>query len=73
MKREFRHKYLPNYYGQDIFIKLHNLQQRDMSVEKYAVEFEQLMIKCDLNEPEEHTIAKFLKGLKIEIANIVQL
>lgn len=30
------------------------------------------MLMCDLNEPEENTIAQFLGGLKSVIANTVQ-
>ena len=54
-------------------MKLHNLKQREKSVEEYTMEFDYLMIKCDIVEPEEQTIARYLGGLKPEIGNVVQL
>ena len=44
-----------------------------MSVEEYTVEFDNLMIKVDLVESKEHTIARYLGGLKYEISNVVTL
>ena len=34
-----------------------------MNVEEYTIEFEKLLIKCDLQEPEEQTIVSDLGGL----------
>ncbi|KAK9227018.1 hypothetical protein WN943_012067 [Citrus x changshan-huyou] len=58
---------------QDIYLKFHNFRQKELSVEDYATEFDNLMMKCDLVEAEEHTIARYLGGLKPEIGNVVQL
>ncbi|PKU68079.1 hypothetical protein MA16_Dca027392 [Dendrobium catenatum] len=44
-----------------------------MTVEEYIIEFEQLSLKCNIAEPEEHTMARFLAGLHPAIANVVQL
>ena len=57
----------------DIFLKMHNLRQRDLSVEDCTAEFDQLMLKGEFEEPEEHTIARYLSGLNYEIANVVNL
>ncbi|PKU81761.1 RNA-directed DNA polymerase [Dendrobium catenatum] len=73
MKKELQRKYLSDYYRQDLFLKLHRLQQHQFSVEEYVAEFEQLALKCDLSEPVENTIARFLEGLQPAIANVVQL
>lgn len=43
-------QYLPAHYMQNVFLKRHYLQQR-----------EQLMLKCELTEPEENAIAKYLR------------
>ncbi|KAG6512700.1 hypothetical protein ZIOFF_030829 [Zingiber officinale] len=48
-------------------------QQEGRSVEQYTAEFEHLMLRCDIEEPEEQTIARYLGGLHSEISNIVQL
>jgi len=73
MKRELKRRFLPEDYKQESFLKLHNLKQREKSVEEYTMEFDYLMIKCDIVEPEEQTIARYLGGLKPEIRNVVQL
>ena len=44
-----------------------------MSVQDYIREFEFLMLKCDVLEPEEQTIAYFLGGLNKEIGDVIRL
>ena len=53
MKKELKRKYLPFHYCQDIFLKIQNLKQQNLTVEEYSAEFENLMIKGDLQEAEE--------------------
>ena len=72
MRRELTRKFLPHYY-QDNFIQLHNSRQKSMSVEEYTRDFEKLMMKCDIQEKEEQTISRYLGGLNIDIAHLVQL
>uniref|UniRef100_A0A2N9EKX8 CCHC-type domain-containing protein n=1 Tax=Fagus sylvatica TaxID=28930 RepID=A0A2N9EKX8_FAGSY len=73
MKRELKRKYLPDYYKQDAFMKFHNFKQRELSVEEYTVEFDHLMIRCDVVEKEEQMIACYLDGLRVEISDVVHL
>ena len=49
------------------------LRQGAYSVKDYVKEFEMLMIRCDLQEPQEQTIAWFISGFHKEIANAVEL
>ena len=42
-------------------------------MEEYSAEFENLMIKGDLQEAEEQSIARYLAGLRFEISKTVQL
>ena len=42
-------------------------------MEDYVAEFECLMMRCDIVEQEEQTIARFLGGLRYDICNVVQL
>ena len=51
---------------------IRNFKQKDLNVE-YTVKFDNLMLKGELVEPKEQTIARFLAGLKYEIAKVVQL
>ncbi|PKU63881.1 hypothetical protein MA16_Dca009865 [Dendrobium catenatum] len=73
MKKELQRKYIPDQYKQDLFLKFTQLQQQQTTVEEYIGEFEQVSIKCDVVEPEEHTVARFLGGLNPTISNVVQL
>lgn len=73
MRRELKKKFIPENYRQDCFLKFHNFKQSDVSVEEYIAEFDKLRMLCDIIEPEEQTIARYLGGLRSEIRNIVQL
>ena len=73
MKKELRKKFLPGHYRQYAFLKFHNFRQKDLSMEEYTTEFDHLKMRCDVSEPEEQTIARYLGGLRSEIANVVQL
>jgi len=73
MRRELSKKFLPSHYYQDNFIQLQNLRQKNLSVEEYTREFEKLMMKCDIHEREEQTIARYLGGLNTDVAHPVQL
>ena len=54
-------------------MRLQSLRQGGMSVEDYVQEFEILTIRCNVKEPQERMIARFLTGLKFEIASVVEL
>ncbi|KAL3503374.1 hypothetical protein ACH5RR_037823 [Cinchona calisaya] len=73
MKKALKKKFLPENYRQDVFLKCHSFKQNNLSVVDYTAEFEDLMLRCDIYEPEEQTIARYLGGLRIEICNVVQL
>nr|XP_025608056.1 uncharacterized protein LOC112701524 [Arachis hypogaea] len=73
MRGELKRKFLPEHYRQDTFIKFHKLRQKSLSVEEYTMDFEELLMKCDIQEPEEQTIACYLGGLNTEISDVVQL
>ena len=56
-----------------MYMKIHNLRQRDMSVGEYTIEFDSLMIKGDLREAEAKSITRYLGGLKYEIFDVIYL
>lgn len=60
-------------YRQEVFLKIRDFKQKDLSVVKYTVEFNNLMLKGKLVKLEEQTIARYLGGLKYKIAKVVQL
>ncbi|KAI9178430.1 hypothetical protein LWI28_026402 [Acer negundo] len=73
MKKELKRKYLPDNYRHDIFLKINNFRQRDLSVVEFNAEFDNLMLKGDVAELEEQSMAGYLGGLNYEISNVVQL
>lgn len=42
-----------------------------MSTKEYTMEFEHLMMICDIAESEEQTIADYLSELRVKIDNVV--
>ena len=73
MKTKLKARLLPSAYVRDSYAQLHNLTQDHMSVDEYTREFEKLLIKCDIQEPEEQTIVRYLGGLEPKYANVVEL
>ncbi|KAL3501893.1 hypothetical protein ACH5RR_036342 [Cinchona calisaya] len=62
MKKALTKKFLPENYRQDVFLKFHSFKQNNLSVVDYTAEFEGLMLRSDIYEPEEQTIARYLGG-----------
>lgn len=54
MRKALREKYLPSYYLQETITHFQNLKQGGRTVEEYAGEFEELMMKCEMREDEPH-------------------
>jgi polyribonucleotide nucleotidyltransferase len=72
MKREMRICFVPKHYRRDLFNKLQNLRQGSFSVEEYYKEMEKAMIRANVYEDEEQTIARFMAGLHRIIQRIVE-
>jgi len=73
MKVKLKARFLPPSYLQDNYSQLHNLVEGDMSVDEYTTESEKLLIKCDIQEPEEQTIVRYLRGFEPRYSNVVEL
>ncbi|GJW89313.1 multiprotein-bridging factor 1a [Tanacetum coccineum] len=73
MKRELRKKFLPDGYLQDAFLQLHDFTQQKLSVAEYTEQFDHFMLRCGIVEPEEQTIARYLRGLRKEIYDVLTL
>jgi len=73
MMSKFKARFLPLSYVQDSYSQLHNLTQGNMSIDEYTREFEKLLIKFDIQEPEEQTIVLYLGGLEPKYSNIIEL
>ncbi|XP_052173798.1 uncharacterized protein LOC127789074 [Diospyros lotus] len=73
IKTLIRRQFIPNHYFRDLYQKLQTLMQGSKSVEEYYKEIEVAMIRANVTEDREATMARFLNGLNREIANIVEL
>jgi len=67
MKRVLRERFVSSYYGRDLYNKLQRLIQGNKSVDEYYQEMEISLIRAQIEESQEATIARFLHGLNREI------
>jgi hypothetical protein len=72
MKREMRGRFVQKHYRRDLFDKLQNLRQENPSVEDYYREIEKAMIRANVYEDEEQSIAHFVSSLHRNIQRIVE-
>jgi hypothetical protein len=72
MKQEMGIRFVSKHYRRDLFDKLQNLRQGSFSVEEYYKEMEKAMIRANVYEDEEQTIACFMAGLHRNIQRIVE-
>ncbi|XP_042465802.1 uncharacterized protein LOC122048277 [Zingiber officinale] len=73
MKVVMRRRFVPSHYYRDLHLKLQSLKQGSMTVEDYHKEMEIALIRANIEEDREATMARFICGLNREIANIVEL
>ncbi|XP_071901038.1 uncharacterized protein [Coffea arabica] len=66
-------RFVPSHYHRDLYLKLQNLTQGGKSVEDYHKEMEIAMLRADIVEDREATMARFLSGLRPEIADQVEM
>ena len=63
LKAIMRRRFIPSHYYRDLFQRLQNLTQGSKSVEDYHKEMEVAMIRANVEEDREATMARFLNGL----------
>ena len=73
MKAVMRRRFVPSHYYRDLHLKLQSLKQGTKSVEDYHKEMEIALIRANIDEDREATMARFLCGLNREIINVVEL
>ena len=64
---------MQNHCYKDLYLKLQGLNQGYKTVDEYHKEMEIAMIRANVIEDREATMARFLKGLNQDIANVVEL
>ncbi|XP_071905956.1 uncharacterized protein [Coffea arabica] len=73
LKGMMRTRFVLGHYYRDLYQKLQTLVQGNRSVDKYHKEMEILMLRADVQEDKEATMARFLNGLRPEIVERVEL
>ncbi|XP_057811644.1 uncharacterized protein LOC131025876, partial [Salvia miltiorrhiza] len=74
MKAVMRKRFVPNHYYRELFNKLQTLRQGSLrSVDEYYKEMEVAMIRANVVEEREATMARFLTGLHWDIRDKVEL
>jgi hypothetical protein len=71
MKRIFRKEYVPKYYANYLLAKLNSLKQGDNFIETYYHNLKFHIIRCVLEECEETTENRFLRGLNTKIQDML--
>jgi RNA-splicing ligase RtcB len=73
MKVVTRKRFVPSYYYRELYKKLQRLRQGSRSIEDYYKEMEIAMIRANVKEDREATMARFLIGLNREIHDKVEM
>ncbi|XP_071933062.1 uncharacterized protein [Coffea arabica] len=73
LKRLMKKRFVPCHYHRDLYQKLQTLTQGQRSVEDYYKNMEISMLRADIQEDREATMARFLSGLRVEIADQLEL
>ncbi|XP_071909839.1 uncharacterized protein [Coffea arabica] len=73
LKRLMKKRFVLSHYHRDLYQKLQTLTQGQRSVEDYYKDMEISMLRADIQEDREATMARFLNGLRAEIADQMEL
>ncbi|XP_071916198.1 uncharacterized protein [Coffea arabica] len=73
LRTTMRKRFVPSHYYRDLYQRLQTLVLGSRTVEDYYKEMEITMLRADIVEDREATMARFLNGLRPEIAELVEL
>ncbi|KAI9177710.1 hypothetical protein LWI28_018373 [Acer negundo] len=73
MKIKLKEKYLGTYYHSVLLDQYLNIKQFSSSVNDYMSVFDDLLIRCNIKEEPNVTVARFLNGLKFEVKRVVSI
>ena len=68
-----RNRFVPSSYKQELLIRLQSMKQGHRSVDEFYKDLEVTLMRADVQEPEQATVARFLTGLNRDIADKVEL
>ncbi|KAL1217923.1 hypothetical protein V5N11_001814 [Cardamine amara subsp. amara] len=68
-----RRRFVPTHYHRELHQKLRRLSQGSRNMEDYFQEMEKLMLKADVDEPSDATMARFLSGMNRELQDRMEM
>ena len=71
--RIIRDRFVPPHYVREMHNKLQRLYQGSKSVDDYYKEMEISLIRSNIEETNEATMARFMNGLNRDIQDVVEL
>ena len=72
MKRHVHSRFVPEHYTRDLFNRLQDIKQGTKSIEEYFKEMEIAMMRANVQERQEQTMARFLHGMNNPIKRITE-
>ncbi|KAL2248275.1 UNVERIFIED_CONTAM: hypothetical protein Sindi_2679800 [Sesamum indicum] len=73
MRAIMRRRFVPSYYRYELHNHLQCLTQGSKSIDEYYKEMDIAMIRTNIIEDNEATMARFLHGLNRDIADVVEM
>ncbi|XP_077226266.1 uncharacterized protein LOC143859443 [Tasmannia lanceolata] len=73
MEDKIRKYFLPKGYKRDLYQWYQNLRQRTRTVDQYTNEFNELVIRNNIQEVEEMLVNKYLRGLQLHIQDTLDV
>jgi len=64
MKQKLKEKYIPDSYKHRLLDKMHNLHQSNRSIQDYTIEFDDLILHCEVQEGSYQAISRYHFGLR---------
>jgi len=73
MRKVMRKRYVPTSYNRTMRQKLQRLSQGSLTLEEYYKEMKITLMRANIEEETEDTMARFLSGLNLDIRDVVEL
>ena len=73
LKALMHKRFVPSHYNRDLHSQLQTLTQGNMSVEDYSKEIKMAMMRANIQEDSEATMARFLRGLNPDLQEALEL
>ncbi|XP_057538377.1 uncharacterized protein LOC130815879 [Amaranthus tricolor] len=67
LRKHMRRRYVPKSYKQQQYVQLNAMKQGNRSVQEFMNEWERLYVLCDIHDPEDMRVSRFVAGLREEI------